>query len=274
MGGFSTSLCRIACVAAALAGCGSTDLIPHGGAPGPGTFAVYVRGDLTARTFGDGFSGQTPSQMTMGLGRFDLLRSATDPSPVTVFDHGAQGVEVNLLGRTLAGYGRLSALASGTYTHGRALLTMARATVDATAHAQGLGLPGKLTLLGALSDTTIDGQPWTQGQGKYTFAAGGGFTTSQTGPLPPLPSTAGGAIVQDGNRAWLVFSLPAPLTVNPASTIAMTATIVYEVYESFRWQDQPTAGYATGVFDLEAASFEPVRNFGATGYRIEVEPAG
>jgi len=56
--------------------------------------------------------------------------------------------------------------------------------------------------------------------------------------------------------------------LNPADTSPQSATIHYEVYKSFRWQDQASAGYATDVLDLNpiAMDAEPVKNFGATGY--------
>jgi hypothetical protein len=50
-----------------------------------------------------------------------------------------------------------------------------------------------------------------------------------------------------------------------------------DVAESFRWRDQGNTGFTTGVWDIAAgaaepaAAFEPVENFGATGYRIERE---
>lgn len=242
---------------------GSGDLRHEGGG---GLLSIFIRGDLTPKLFSDGLSGQTPKQYVMGLGRFDILRSAGDPSPVTVFDHGQKPVEVNLLSETLGGSRPLAELPAGTYSHGRVLLTHARFTVAAVVHAPGVPLPGDIASVVALSDGIIDGKPWTQGQATFSFA---GFTVP--GSVPALPSTAGGTIVSSGGRTWLVFPFPKPLTVG-GSGADHRATIIYQVHESFRWQDQDKAGYQPKIFDVDplAPSFEPVLNFGATGYAIEV----
>jgi hypothetical protein len=250
---------------------GSGRSLTDGGPAEEGTIEIYVQGELTPKVFSDGLSGQTPEDYVMGLSRFDLMRSATDPAPVTAFDHGARSVEVDMLGRTLAGTARTAEIPTGVYAYGRVLLTMTRFTVRATAHGQGLSLPGKLKVTGALSDTTLDGQPWTKGQAQYTFTAGGLFSRTMAGPLPPLPSTAGGGIVPEGGRTWLVFPFPTPLAVDPHSRARHQATIIYEVFDSFRWEDQAGPGYSSGVFDIAETTFEPVRNFGATGYRIEAQ---
>ncbi|HEY3355952.1 MAG TPA: hypothetical protein VGQ83_22055 [Polyangia bacterium] len=249
---------------------GADDAPPAGDAAGRAVIEIYVAGDLTPKTFTDGASGETPLSYTMGLSRFDLLRSAADPAPVTVFDHGPDWVELNLLDTSLAGSVATASLPAGTYTHARVLLSMARCAVAATAHLGTASIPGTFTITGAFRDTTIDGTPLTHGQARYAFEALG-QTQSSGGALPPLPSTPGGTVVTDASGTWLVFQLPQPLPIDPTSPATHRATITYEVYESFRWQDQATAGFADGVFDLTATAAEPVVSFGATGYRIEAE---
>lgn len=275
---------------ALLAGCGSdtvdhrTDaradsLQPDGtvGSPdaatdaGAATLSIYIKGDKTAKSFSDGYSGQTPKVYGMGLGRFDIMTSASDPSPVTVFDHGANPVEVDLLGETLGGEAPLAGLPATSYTHGRVLLTSSTFTVQATVHA-GVTLPGEITAVVALSDTTINGQPWKQGQATFSFAAGGPAVTVPA-TLPALPSTGGGSIVQEGGRTWLVFPFPKPIAISPSANKSHRATIAYQVFESFRWEDQTQAGYKDKVFDVDAlgSTWEPVHNYGATGYAIELD---
>lgn len=225
---------------------------------------IYIRGDTTPRTFTDGYAGQTPSLYHMGLGRFDIMTSAT-AAPVTVFDHGANPVEVDMLGKTLGGQAALASLPSGTYTHGRVLLTMTTFTVKATVHLGG-AVAGDLAVTVALSDTTVGGTAWSKGKASFTFA-------QQTLPatVPPLPSTGGGMIVEEPGKTWLVFPFPTPLQVSAAAQ-DQSATIVYDVFESFRWQDQTTAGYSPNVFDVDplALSWEQLKNFGATGYSVEI----
>jgi hypothetical protein len=237
---------------------------------GGATFTIYIKGDKTATTFSDGFVGQTPKEYKMGLGRYDIMKSPSDPAPVTVFDHGATPVDVDLLGTTLAGSAKIAALPAGTYTHGRVLLTHATFTVAATVHA-GVPWPGDIRVVTALSDTTIDGKSWTQGQTTFTFIAG---TIQQTVPgvIPPLPSTGGGSVVQVGGKTWMIFPFPTPLTLYPALTQSYQGTMIYKVFESFRWEDQSLTGYTAKVFDVDALkmTFEPVKNFGATGYSVEI----
>ena len=71
----------------------------------------------------------------------------------------------------------------------------------------------------------------------------------------------------------MTFPMIPPIEIEPAAPADVTATITYETYESFRWAEQDEPGYAIGAFDTDAlaGTFEPVMNFGATGYRIDVE---
>lgn len=244
---------------------------PDGPAAGGAEVRIYIEGDVSPMIIEDGASGQTPKSYTMGLGRFDVLRSADDPAPVTVFDHKEAPVEVDLLSRTLGGSARLADLPGGTYTHGRVLLTSARVTVAATVHL-GLAVPGDLTILTALSDGTVGGKPMQQGQAEFTFQVGAAQQTVP-GVVPALPTTAGGTIVQQQGQTWMIFPFPEPLTLSPAATQDHAATITYRVFESFRWQDEDKPGYQTAVFDIDAAtmSYEPVTNFGATAYAVTTE---
>lgn len=248
---------------------------PDRGASGDGAgghvIRIRVKGDTTPRSFSDGFAGQTPKTYVMGLARYELMTSATDPAPVVAFDHGHNPVDVDLLGQTLAGTARIADIPAGSYTHGRVLLTHSRFTIAATVHA-GVPVPGTITTVVALSDTTINGAPWKQNQASFTFKAG---TLEQTVPasLPALPSTGGGTVVQQGGKTWLVFPFPKPITISSATARDHDATIIYKVFESFRWQDETAAGYQTDVFDVDALkqTVEPVKNYGATGYAIELD---
>ena len=266
------------------AGAGCDDPVKHftdgasvddGGAPAEGGasgqfLSIYVQGDKRPTTFTDGLSGQTPKDYKMGLARFELLRSATDNSPMTVFDHKDKPVMVDMLKKTLVGKADLATLTPGTYTHGRVLLTSCQFTVSATVHA-GLALPGDIQVKAALSDTTMDGKPWKQGQTTFTFKAGA-ITQTVPGLLPPLPSTGGGSVVQKGGKTFMLFAYPAPIIVAPVATRSYSGTMVYKVFESFRWQDETKPNYKKKVFDVDALAmtFELVKSFGATGYGVEL----
>ncbi len=239
---------------------------------GSGNIEIWVRGDLTPKTFTDGLSGQTPEAQSFSIGRLDLLRTATDTRPVVAFDHGRNPVAADMLSRTLVGRVSSASIAAGTYRWGRVLLTSVELRVRATAHVPGLGfgVPGTITTIGALSDTEINGSAWSKGRADYIFESAGQSYTIP-GTLPPFASTSGGSIVETSTSTWLLFPFTVAFTVDPANTQPQMTTIVYDVYESFRWEDQTRAGFAAGVFDIDGASmsFEPVRKIGATNYHTE-----
>lgn len=239
---------------------------------GSGNIEIWVRGDLTPKTFNDGWAGQTPEAQTFSIGRLDLLRTATDTRPVVAFDHGQRPIPADMLGRTLVGRVSSASIAAGTYRWGRVLLTSVELRVRATAHIPGLGfgVPGTITTIGALSNTELNGTPWMKGRAEYRFESAGQSYTIP-GILPPFPSTSGGSIVETSTATWLLFPFSTAFRVDPANTQPQSSTIVYDVYESFRWEDQTTAGFTVGVFDLDGASrsTEPVHQVGATNYRTE-----
>lgn len=239
---------------------------------GSGNIEIWVRGDLTPKTFNDGLAGQTPEAQSFSIGRLDLLRTATDTRQVVAFDHGQNPVAADMLGRTLVARVSSASIAPGTYRWGRVLLTSVELRVRATAHVPGLGfgVPGTITTIGALSNTQLNGTSWMKGRAEYRFESVGQSYT-MAGTLPPFPSTSGGSIVETSTTTWLVFPFSTAFRVDPANTQPQSSTIVYDVYESFRWQDQNTAGFAVGVFDVDGASqsTEPVHQVGATNYRTE-----
>ena len=196
----------------------------------------------------------------------------TIPDPVTVFDYGSQSVEADMSTSQVVGSGLIADMPSGEYSHGRVLLTAARFDVDTTVHAGAdVLIPGEVNVVAALSDTTIDGVARDQGWALYTFSVPGVGEVSQVGTVPPLPSTAGGSVVQQGGKTWMVFPM-SPVEIQQSESENHVATIIYDVYESFRWSDQDGTDYEVDVFDSEVAgTTEPVMNFGATGYHFEYE---
>lgn len=269
----------------ALTGDGGVVTGDGGSVAAAGDLEIYVAGDLTPKTLTDGLAGQTPHEYKMALATFQLLRSATDSAPVTVFTYaGNNDVEADILGRTLVGRASMASLPVQTYTHARSRLTRTRVTVDATVHTSGVAIPGTLTIVGVYSCNGCSyrytdpesGSVLSPGQAAFTFRSMGSRVT-QVGELPPLPATAGGQVVQDTEGTWLVFPLPFPFVpptpqhlTNPADVCR--ATITYDVASSFRWRDETRTGYTTSTFDVEPGTFhyEPVVNFGATGYRVDL----
>ena len=78
-----------------------------------------------------------------------------------------------------------------------------------------------------------------------------------------------GTILQETDTTWLRFELPEPI-VTMSLEADQLLTVVFETFESFRWVEVDSPGYIDGVFDITPTSFEPVLNFGATGYRVEL----
>jgi hypothetical protein len=274
-----------AALALVAAGCGGSSSAPADGgadtarpedagaddAPGREVIEIYIEGDpITPKTYTDGYSGQTPRDFTMGLQRLELLRAADDPDPVTVFDLPSGYTEVDMSQKTLLGVGRTGEIPAGSYSHVRALLIMARFTVDATAHSGSASLAGAVTVLDAISDATIDGTPLTKGQCRLHFESPS-YSTTLTYTLPPLATATGGTLVDDGPRTWLLFPFPLPIDIDPADTATHQATVTFETYESFRWEEKALSGYTTGVWDVAMATTdaEAVKSFGATGYHLD-----
>ena len=231
---------------------------------------IYIKGDATPKTFSDGLSGQTPTNYYLGIQRVDLMTSANDANLVTVFDHGANYVEADMQGETLVGEGDLRNIPAASYTHGRVLLPMARFDIQTTVHVVSPPaiVPGTVHALTALSNVNLDGANRNAGWAKFTFNLGP-YVVSTTAVLPAPPSSGGGTIVQENGRTWMVFPLSPPLLVVAGMQTTPKVTVICDIYESFRWQDQNESGYTQGVFDtVSTGGWEPVKNFGATDYRI------
>lgn len=231
--------------------------------------SIYAEGDQTVKTFTDGLSGQTPSEYIMWVNKFELLRSANDSNPALVFDHGDTYAVADMLTADASLVGQIPAadVPPGSYTHARVVLIAASVTIDdAALHFMGTPTPGAVNIFAALSDCIIDEQSYNQNDAEYTFNA-------QTihGTLPELPTTPLGTIEQDGVLTFLTVILPEPLDLRAPLENDQNVTVVFEVYECFRWQEQQQTNYQDGVFDFtDQFSYEPVMNFGATGYRIEL----
>lgn len=228
---------------------------------------IYIEGDLSEKTFTDSLSGQTPSVYTLWLSRFDLMRSETDPEPVVLEDHGQDYVSADLIkDRTRIARVRAASVPFGTYSHGRALFIAVEVTVAATLHFMGNPMVGDLDIFGVLSDCVFEEEELHRDDVTYTFGA-----QSMSGVLPTLPSSPIGTIDRsEAGRTWLVLTFPEPLAVFGEPASDQDITVVCEIYESFRWEDQDLAGYQPDVFDINPPSYEPVMSFGASGYRIEL----
>ena len=255
----------------------ATDLaMADEGAAGPTLEFVIVGDPASAVTFQDSYASHTPAAFFVGVQKVELLASADDPSPVTVFDAGdGKYTEVDMQGSTSFATIDLFQVTSGTYNYARVLLATARFTVQATVHPPFPvpSLQGPVSVVAALSDTVIDSTPRSQDWVQYSFSAGG-FPFVQTGTLPPFPDSATGTVIKETGRTWLQMELSQHLTITPSIAMSYVATITMKTKDCFRWEDQSTSGYAIGVFDTDSSgNSEPVQSFGPGDYSIVVAGA-
>ena len=111
-----------------------------------------------------------------------------------------------------------------------------------------------------------------QGHYSYTFEYGGKALGNLTGEdlITPVDHASGGlTLVTSGKQVDYVF--PVDLALDPALTKTIKVVMTVNTYMNFRWQDQTADGYAAGVFDTTATTYEPVMSYGANAFSIGVE---
>lgn len=255
------------------AGAGGSSGASGGGAAGvTGTqVRLHVKATTAAFNHTDGLSGQTPIDHRAGLRRYRIFKDAADTVGVTVFDLGNDFVEVSYNDKadTLVATVPLDSLPEGTYTRGELVHTHVRYKVNATAHNAGLTAPGTFDNVQVMSNnTTLDGTTYQSGHYRYVFEAAG-VTFPKEGEGAPIPeqTSIGGFGVKFVNGEW-IYEFPATITIVHGLTKDVDTTMELNMHESFRWQDQDTAGYTAGVFDVTATSFEPVKQFGANSFKV------
>lgn len=235
-------------------------------APGAGTVAIYLTGDLSPKNFEDGLAGQTPTDFFIGVSAYFALTSLDDPSPVLCFDHGNQTVEADMHRDNLVGFCETQRLPTAVYTHGRVKVEWVRYTVSGTLHRADLRYPGQFTFFRACSDTHYDGQPYLAGQGTIAFA---GETEAEfPATYDQIQELPGISLELVDGEFWMTFPFSRPLPVRQGDTGQHWARFHWEIHEGFRWQDADHPGHETGVWDVDigAIATEPVVFTGATGY--------
>lgn len=252
---------------------------PEGGSAegGGGATAGNVRIHLASSTspfdHGDDLSGQTPIEHKSGIRSLTLYREEADPEPLVVFDLGTDSAEADYAdgADTLLYTANTEDLADGVFTIARVVHSYVRYRIEATMHTNGLALPGTFDNFQVLSDGTLfDGALLDAGVYEYVFSTNGmDFPQSGTGaPVPEWESTGGFSVrFEDGEWAYY---FPVNLAIDTHFPGPVDVTLEVNMHESFRWDDQATAGYATGVFDVTPTSFEPVMRFGANSFGLSV----
>ncbi|MBK6517184.1 MAG: hypothetical protein IPM79_26080 [Polyangiaceae bacterium] len=242
-----------------------------GGAQGA-SVRIHLRSTTETFDHQDGLSGQTPLEHASGVRSLTLYRQEGDPSPLVVFDLGQDSAEVDYAdgADTIAFTAKTADLADGVFTLARVVHSWVRYRVAATMH-NGVMVPGQFDNFQVLSDGTLyEGELYDAGAYTYVFGALG-MEFPQSGADAPVPEweAAGGFSVRFEDGEWAYY-FPVNLAID---TDWGTDTDVYldvNMHDSFRWQDQSTAGFTSGVFDVTPTTFEPVLRFGANSFSVSV----
>jgi hypothetical protein len=240
--------------------------------PGP-KVTIHVETSTAPFAHNDGFSGQTTRMTKQGVRLFRLLRTANDPQPVVVFDHGNGFVEAGYDNGddTVIGIAPVSKLLPGTYTIAQMVVTHSRFHVYSTMHWGGGSYPGDFDCIQALSDnTTLGGSARSRGWYRYIFTSNGQSTPQEgtNAPLPTQAETGGFTLKTNGGESY--YELPVNLIVPSGVTSDVTVVLDVNMNDAFRWEDQALLGYTKGVYDTTPLSYEPVRRYGANSYKVSI----
>jgi hypothetical protein len=241
---------------------------------GGSNIEIHLRASTAPFAHDDGLAGQTPVAHSSAIRSLQLFKDASDTSPLTVFDFGANAVEAgyNDGDDTLIDTVPAKTLPKQTYTIARVTHNYVRYSVKATAHYAGLNAPGQFDNIQVLSDgSNVDGVMHDHGYFDFKFTTAG-MTFPLTGDNAPVPewSGAGGFAVKFENGEWAYY-FPVVLPIDPDITSDIKVVLDVNMNESFRWQDQTMPDYTTGVFDTTATTFEPVLRFGANSFALTIE---
>ena len=264
-------------------GSGSEEPGASSGSPGtPGTtpsgpqVTLALRGTTAPVAHADAFSSQTPKSQGVAVRSLWLYKSATDPNPLKVVDLGNTSVETDLVSGKTNDIGSVSlkSLPAGTYTLAKVGVAYVRYRVAARLHSTLGAVDGRYDNVEALSDgVVIDGQTRAKGWFRSDFGVGEtsyGTFEGANAPLPQLPSSGGMTLETTGPNSFYVF--PMNVTIDPNEPKDQRVVCEVNVHESFRWQDQPQAGYAAKIFDTTPTTYETVMSFGASAFSLFLEP--
>ena len=171
---------------------------------------------------------------------------------------------------TIAFTAKTADLADGVFTLARVVHSWVRYRVAATMH-NGVVVPGQFDNFQVLSDGTLyEGELYDAGAYTYVFGALG-MEFPQSGADAPVPEweAAGGFSVRFEDGEWAYY-FPVNLAIDTDWGADTDVYLDVNMHDSFRWQDQPTAGFTGGVFDVTPTTFEPVLRFGANSFSVSV----
>lgn len=251
--------------------------VPDGGNPDSGAAALTIRIRATTAPFphADGYAGQTARATHGGCRSISLLKSETDPTPLVLFNHGADPVEVGYDdgNDTVVATVPTQDLVDGHYVLGRLVQTHSRYQVDATSHLLGTSTDGYFDDLLVMSDgTRVDGQLRDSGYYHFVFHHGVDqeVYTGDTWHVPEWSSTAGAWAVMESGEWAVYFSLD--LDVDRVAWAGKEMTVLVNMDHAMRWIDNPLGlGYRDGVWDVELPLYETVMQFGGNRFDVTVQ---
>ena len=224
---------------------------------------------------GSGPSQETPTDQRVGILGLTLLRSANDPSPLTVL-YEALPVETpyNAGSSTLLGSVPASKLAPGTYTVCRLPVSYVRFTVAGTYHAGAMSMPGEFTDVIALTaGASLERAARDRGWWSSSFSTGGTTVGQANGEHADIAQPGPRSnITLDLHEAVAAFVSPVNITIPKVITEDIELLFTVNAYQDFHWQDDTDSGYRTGVFDVSDRSFERVTQLGANSFTVSFGP--
>jgi hypothetical protein len=247
--------------------------------PGGPRVTITMHGSTAPFAHQDAFAGETPRKQIVAIKSLYLLRSATDPNPVQVFDHGDKAVEVELVSGKTVELAKVAAksLPAGVFTVAKSGASYVKYAVDARMHSGTVygAIDGYYDNVQALSDgAVIDGAKKKKGDFRYSFVANatGATVGSLEGENAPTPvATSGGGISMDMSGPETFYVFPINMAVDPNVATDQLVDFELNVDKSFRWVDQSMPDYTAGTYDTTPTQFEPVMAFGANTFKLTMK---
>jgi hypothetical protein len=232
---------------------------------------IFIAGELTPIQFHDNLSGQTPKNYFVGIQKYEILRTRSDPSPVTVFDFGDKFQRVSMLERQFVGFGHVANMPNGTYDYGRTTIVFMEFDVNSTAHAYNMSIPGDLHVYYAIGNhTDSNGKEHKIGDvSGYFNAVGQKIPYNAHHPVNFSLSDPDTGVDTSTGKTLFLFKLERPI-IKEAMTDHLDTTLHFNIFEAFRWQDIDKTNYKPNIFDISSVitENEPVLRYGANHYRV------
>lgn len=245
--------------------------------------SIVIEGVTGDHAPADGLGSQTPTPYAYGLQRLELLRSAADPAPVTIFDYAPGYVAVDMHASNTVARVPIASLPDGTFTHFRIALTHVDMEVGVAFHNVPVvsDATTRMRILYGLAPVDIDvaSSPASGSahlvQGDMRLSGnlfGTPFVVTQHVESAAPVAGPGVTVSYAGGETHVTFMLAAPLVTSPEVPTDITHICRFFITGSFRWEDTAAPAHAPDVWDVDLAAnghpltAEPVAQLGANGF--------